>query len=45
MARLWVEEMRLAPERLEVEITYRMLERVASSVVARVDAGAATPRL
>ena len=34
LLRTWVEEIRLAPERLEVEITYRVPEPVMNSVVA-----------
>jgi hypothetical protein len=36
LVRAWVQEMKLAPERLEVEITYRLPEPVVNSVVARV---------
>jgi len=34
LLRKWVGEMKLAPERLEVEITYRVPEPVMNSVVA-----------
>ena len=43
LLRTWVEEIRLAPERLEVEITYRVPEPVMNSVVAGAGFGTDSP--
>ena len=45
IVRAWVEELKLAPERWEVEITYRIPEPVMHSVVARAGFEPATSRL
>jgi hypothetical protein len=45
LVRAWVQEMKLAPERLEVEITYRLPEPVMNCVVAREGFEPSTSRL
>ncbi len=45
LVRLWVDEIKLAPEHLEVEITYKLPEPVVNSVVARVGFEPTTSRL
>jgi hypothetical protein len=41
--RTWVSEMKLAPERLEVEVTYRIPEPIVNSVVAGAGFGQHLP--
>ena len=45
LVRAWVQEMKLAPATLEVEITYKLPEPVMNCMVARAGFEPATSRL